>query len=453
MSSLGSNGPTSWHARLIQAAGKGDEAKIQDLVLESYPHEETYKDALRIALQRVVSRGNEPLTRLLLERGAQVNVTISAEVSPLHRAAELGHQNIVKALIDHGADPNSKDRTGQTPIFPAAQRNHPEVLTSLLEAGANVNVKDEHDQTVMLCLAAEKAEKLMKWGDEIIAVLLKTELDLEIKDKDERTALLWAAATGKESLVKILLTGRIEGKADINATNDRGKTALHLAVESKMNRVAVIKLLLQHGADISAQSDGGWTALHNAAEKGFEDVVSLLLKYKADVNATTLNGMTALHHCARNGHIEIVRLLLRQQGIRVHRKDSFEATPMLGAAQNGHVDIARLLSPTNDGVNLSLPAQAACNGFQATVADFGMEHRPMNHRKYSVFDVLYGWDEDKQKPTVTTLTRNIPAKPAFRWIHLPTNNLAWVETLITKHFIEDGASDVDGFKAMEKLLG
>ncbi|KAI4242493.1 MAG: hypothetical protein L6R42_011004, partial [Xanthoria sp. 1 TBL-2021] len=398
-------------------------------------------------------RGNESLTRLLLERGAQVNITIEGEVSPLHRAAELGHQNIVRALFEHGVDPNSRDRTRQTPIFPAAQRNHPKVLKSILEAGADANVRDEDGQTLMLCLAAEKAEKLMKWGNEIIEILLKTNLDLEVKDKDGRTALLWAAATGKESLAKLLLTGRIERKADIYATNYRGKTALHLAVESKSNRVAVVKLLLQNGADVRAQSDGGWTALHNAAEKGFEDIASLLLDWEADVNATTSSGMTPLHWCARNGHIDLVKLLLRQQGIRVHRKDSFEETPMLGAAQNGHIDIAQLLSPTNDGANLSHPARAACDGFQATVVDFGMEHRPMNHRKYSVFDVLYGWDDDKQKPAVTTLSRNVPAKPAFRWIHLPTNNLAWVETLLTKHFIEDSASDVDGFKALEKLLG
>ncbi|KAL8657066.1 MAG: hypothetical protein Q9226_002287 [Calogaya cf. arnoldii] len=453
MSSIGSSGPTSWHAKLIQAAGKGDEAKVRHLIEEGYPHQVTYKDALRIALQRVVSRGNESLTRLLLDKGAQVNMPVEAEVSPLHRAAEPGHQNIVKALLEHAAHPNSRDRIRQTPIFPAAQRNHPNVLTTLLEAGANVNVKDEDGQTLMLCLAAEKAEKLMKWSNEIIEILLKTNLNLEVKDKDGRTALLWAAATGKESLARLLLTGRIERKADITATNYRGKTALHLAVESKLNRVAVVKLLLQNGASVRAQSDGNWTALHNAAEKGFEEVASLLLDWGADVNAMTSSGMTPLHWCARNGHIDVVKLLLRQEGIRVHRKDSFDETPMLGAAQNGHIHIAQLLSPTNDGPNLSLPARAACDGFQATVVDFGMEHRHMNHRKYSVYDVLYGWDDDKQKPTVTTLSRNVPAKPAFRWIHLPTNNLAWVETLIAKHFIENSASDVDGFKAVEKLLG
>ncbi|KAF2750062.1 hypothetical protein M011DRAFT_229081 [Sporormia fimetaria CBS 119925] len=38
----------------------------------------------------------------------------------------------------------------------------------------------------------------------------------------------------------------------------------------------------------------------------------------------------------------------------------------------------------------------------------------------------------------------------FRWIHLPANNLAWVEALLTKAFIEEGASDFEGFKALER---
>ncbi|KAL9581543.1 MAG: hypothetical protein Q9212_003843 [Teloschistes hypoglaucus] len=453
MSSAGSSGPNSWHALLIQAAGKGDEAKVRHLLAQLYPREEVFKDALRIALQRVAGRGHQALTRLLLEHGAEVNEVLDGEIPPLHKAAETGRDDILKLLLDKGADVNVRDKNHRTPIFPAAQRNHQKALQLLLDGGADVNAKGDDYQTLMLSLAAERSEKLMKWGTEIIQLLLGTSLDLEAKDKDGRTALLWAAATGKESLAKLLLSGRTENTADIHATNYRGKTALHLAVENKTNRMPLIKILLENGANVHAKSDGGWTPLHNAAEKGYEDVASLLLDWGANVNTTTSSGMTALHWCARNGHIGTVKLLLLQSGIRIHRKDSFDETPMLGAAQNGHIEIVRLLSPANDGTNLSLAARLACNGFQATVIDFGMEHRSMNHRKYPVFDLLYGWDRDKQKPIVTTLVRNIPAKPAFRWIHLPTNNITWVETLITKHFVENSASDVDGFKALEKLLG
>ncbi|KAL8820842.1 MAG: hypothetical protein Q9191_007431 [Dirinaria sp. TL-2023a] len=453
MSSIGSGGPSSWHALFIQAAGKGDEPRVRELLAEGSPRADVLRDALRVALQRAAGRGHESLTRLLLEERAEVNDVLEGEIPPLYRAAELGRDRIVRVLLEHGASTSTRDKAKRTALFPAAQRNHRIILRLLLEAGADVNVKDEDDQNLMLCLASERSEKALKWGSEIVQILLQTDLNLEARDKDGRTALLWAAATGKEALAKLLLLGRIRNNADIDATNNRGKTALHLAVESKNNRLELVKVLLENGANVHARSDGGWTALHNAAEKGYVDVASLLLQWKANVNATTSSGMTSLHWSARNGHVDVVKLLLQQHDLRRDRKDSFEETPMLGAAQNGHIDIVRLLSPADDGAHLSATAQAACRGFQATVVDFGMENRTMNHKKYSVFDLLYGFEEQKQRPTVTTLVRNVPSKPAFRWIHLPANNMTWVETLITKHFIENSASDVEGFKALERILG
>ena len=193
-----------------------------------------------------------------------------------------------------------------------------------------------------------------------------------------------------------------------------------------------------------------WTALHNAADKGYKNVAALLLRRSADVNATTSSGMSPLHWAARNGHVELVELLLQQKDIRKNLKDSNDQTPMLGAAENGFIDIVKMLSPADDGRLLSVTAQGACKGFQATIVDFGMENRPINHTKTSVFDLLYGWDEKMDKPHVSTLIRNVPAKPTFRWIHLPANNMAWVEALLTKQFVENSASDVQGFKALEK---
>lgn len=463
MSSVGSNGPTSCHARLIQAVVKGEEGNVREILDDALQRNAALQDTLRIALQRAVGRGHEPLTRLLLEQGAPVNIIGDGEVFPLHRAAEVGRENIIRLLLDFGAHVDNKDRNQRSAIFAAAQKLHHTSLSLLLDAGADVNLRDREGQTLLLFLATEKSflaadriekdEKRESKSLEILGTLLRRNPDLEVKDKEGRTALLWAAATGKVSLARQLISSSPPKVANIKATNNRGKTALHLAVDCKSNRLAMVDLLLQYGADVHSKSDGGWTPLHNAAEKGYEDVAASLLEWKANVNTTTSSGMTALHWSARNGHINVVRLLLKQPGIRIHRKDFFEESAMLGAAQNGHIEIAHLLSPTRDGDNLSTEARVACDGFQATVVDFGMEHRPMNHKKHSVFDVLYGWDDSREKPAVTTLVRNIPAKPAFRWIHLPTNNIAWVETLLTKYFIENSASDVDGFKALEKLLG
>lgn len=73
--------------------------------------------------------------------------------------------------------------------------------------------------------------------------------------------------------------------------------------------------------------------------------------------------------------------------------------------------------------------------------------------KPSIYDLLYGWeDSEKNVPTVPILAKNVKWEPHFRWIHLPANNIAWVETLLAKSFVEGGSRDVEGFKALEKCF-
>lgn len=259
MSSIGSDGSTSWQASFYQAAGKGDESRVRELIREGTLYGDKYTEALRLALQRVAGRGHEPLTRLLLEKGADVTTSSENEVPALYKAAELGKDKVVKLLLDYGADKETRDKSRRTAIFPAAQRNHRNTLNLLLSAGANVNAKDADGQNVMLYLASERIEKTVKWGEEVIRILLEKDVDLEAKDKEGRTSLLWCSASGKEMLARLLLTGRVQNNADIRPTNNRGKTALHLAAENhhEKNRDTLVKLLLDHGADPHTRSDGG----------------------------------------------------------------------------------------------------------------------------------------------------------------------------------------------------
>jgi len=100
---------------------------------------------------------------------------------------------------------------------------------------------------------------------------------------------------------------------------------------------------------------------------------------------------------------------------------------------------------------LSQNAINACHGFDATIVDMRMksEHKVLVQKK-SVFDVLYARDSDGEYP-VTTSVRTLKHPPDLRWINLPANNMAWIKALLTKAFIEDGATDVEAYRAMEKI--
>ncbi|KAL1891947.1 hypothetical protein Sste5346_007291 [Sporothrix stenoceras] len=456
MASIASSAPDPRHLQLIAASAQANESRVREILAEesvwSTRHDH---DALRQSLQKVAARGNLAVTRLLLEKGADVEPRRESEMPALFKAAEAGHFAVVQELLQHNANPNFvvRSRLGQTALFPACFRGHNKVVGLLLDHGADVRIRDKEGRTPLLYLASEKEK--VKWTMDTLKLLIdRGGANIEVRDNIGRTPLLWAATNGNLQLVEALLNGSLGGAqaAEVSAANNRGRSALHLAAEA--NHEAMVRLLLQHKADPNAVSDGGWTPLHNAVQNGHAGVVALLLAEDANVNAELSNGMTPLHWAAFNGFETVVKLLLARDETKLDVKDSFDRTPMLCAAERFHRDIVQLLSPVHAARRLSPAARAACQEFKATVVDFGNFRDGKQHQvfKRSVFDVLYGWDEENGKPKIDTQIKNIKYQPDFRWIHLPANNIAWVETLLSKWFIEGGSRDIEHFKALEKCF-
>jgi hypothetical protein len=141
--------------------------------------------------------------------------------------------------------------------------------------------------------------------------------------------------------------------------------------------------------------------------------------------------MTPLHWAATNGNVDIVKELLSLPGIKRHPKDSPGYTPLMRAAQHKHTVVAHLLSSSDDGSDLSTIARQACTEFYATIVDFFPQKKDRKKfavfSKPTIFDLLYSiehkGDQQKlgeRKPPLKTV---IESKAAFRWIHLPANNV------------------------------
>jgi ankyrin repeat protein len=457
------------HIRLLSASVSGSESRVLELLTEESWTSDADRHALRQALVKVVTKGHLDVLRLLLSHGAGVHPERENELSPLFKAAEAGNLAVAAQLLDHGADPNWRSKNGQTALFPACMRGHNAIVQALLDKGADVNggtnqdgnPGDKDGRTPLLFLASEKRGK---WTVETARLLLQQEhVDLDPRDSISRTPLHWTATNNYIDLARALLAGESGRRADINAAQNRGKTALHLAAEH--NQVDLVELLLAHGAHPDPVSDGRWTPLHNACDKGHDVVVAKLLAVGASINAQLFNGMTPLHWAAFNGHGAVVKLLLGEPKTDISIRDQFERTPLLCAAERHHKDLVHLLSPSRAPHRLSERAREATRLFYATVVDFG-DFQEMKYRKGdvqekkkqlvfkpSIYDLLYGWeDSDKNVPTVPVLAQNVKWEPHFRWIHLPANNIAWMETLLAKSFVEGGFRDVEGFKALEKCF-
>jgi ankyrin repeat protein len=299
---------------------------------------------------------------------------------------EKNHIAIVQLLLEHGANPETADKKGRTALMTAAWQNHWHILNSLIVKGANINAKDARGRNVLHNLGADKK---CDWGDSVIDRILAENIQIdgpEGQDQLGRTPLHWACATGKLHLAELLLTRPKGPTAHINAVEIREKTSLHLAASH--DRDDLVLLLLKYGAECNKQSDGGWTALHNACEIGSQVIVRILIEAGSDVNAKLLNGMTPLHLAAQGGHIEVVKLLLEQKDIRRTARDTFGSTPFLRAAQNKRKDIVSLLAPFNNLERMSEDALGACNGFHATIVDFGNFRNENRVKRWTVYGMV-----------------------------------------------------------------
>jgi uncharacterized protein len=72
------------------------------------------------------------VTRLLIERGADVNAAQTAGYRPLHQAAVAGREDLVLLLLNAGADKTARCDRGKTSAEYARERGH-EAAAALLE--------------------------------------------------------------------------------------------------------------------------------------------------------------------------------------------------------------------------------------------------------------------------------------------------------------------------------
>ncbi|KAI9368107.1 hypothetical protein BJX61DRAFT_242121 [Aspergillus egyptiacus] len=469
-SSMASSSHDRIEPRFLKAAATDNLEELKEVVATARETGQLTEGLLQAGLMRAAERGGINGVEYLLGIGARPDLPVPVPkekggggnptnggrgVTPLLRAVERNHIRIVQLLLEHGASTECADRKGRTAVMTAAWKNHFHVLQMLITRRADVNARDARGRNVLHNLAADK---MCDWGEDVIRSLLGTVCEIDAQDELGRTPLHWACATGKERLAEMLLarpliadarsSGVAMAGADVNAVEGRNKTALHLAVAHGYERI--IELLLRRGANVNAPSDGGWTPLHNACDRGSVSIVRRLLAAGAMINSQLLNGISPLHLAAQGGHREVVECLLECPGLKQRLRDNFGCTPFLRAAQFKRKDVLALLAPYNNVLALSEDARGACEGFKATVVDFGNFHNENRVKRTSVFDLLYGRDaENYRKQAFTALPSNSKATD-FRWIHLPANNMAWVEALLTKAFIEEGAHDVESFKGLER---
>lgn len=102
---------------------------------------------LTIALFDARDSRDFSLLNLLLTNGANPNIKVYYDKTPLYCIGILKDSRIVELLLKHGANPNVKGRNGDTPLIVASGHGYYETVKTLLKYNADFNIQDEYDNT------------------------------------------------------------------------------------------------------------------------------------------------------------------------------------------------------------------------------------------------------------------------------------------------------------------
>ncbi|XP_034240391.1 uncharacterized protein LOC117644852 [Thrips palmi] len=294
--------------------------------------------------------GHVEVLQVLLEAGATCEAVGGDAVTPLRLAARGGHADAVRFLLGPRARPRPSDQECLDAIGAAAISGHAVAFHVLLE-----EVRRRTPARRWAAAVREFHSEVFEGGDsDVINVFLREcPLDLgPLRERQDKLSLLeLAAMVGAEHSVNALLARRAEPTA---RRNPLAMTALHLAVYGgSLDVVRAILGRIPKGHSLRTGRGELMSPLGLALRVNRLDVVRLLVQEGADVNAQPSKGIPVnpLLQAALFGNAEAVGFLL-ERGARWPRT-AVAWTPLHAAALNGYLGIVKLLVPAE------LPKDAA----------------------------------------------------------------------------------------------
>lgn len=178
-----------------------------------------------------------------------------------------------------------------------------------------------------------------------VVALVKAKADVNAAQADGATALHWAAHWNDFEMADAL----IRAGARVETGNEYGATPLWLA--SVNGSGPMVERLLKAGANAGAPIVSGETPLMSAARAGSVEAVAHLLAAGTAVDATEqARGQTALMWAAAERHPAVVRALVdKGAGVNLGSRSGF--TPLMFAAREGDLESVRLLVERAADVN------------------------------------------------------------------------------------------------------
>lgn len=313
-----------------------------------------YLFTTRTALQTAIEDQTQELAELLLRSGADPNISpvlislsqphlvpcqspefLSRLPSPLSEAIRTFQQDVAKLLLDRGARVDVT--VGECPVLVYAVRHGlTDTISDLLHEGVDPALIYlppgwERDVELTALLAACRRSQT-----DTVRLLVPF-CDHSVLDITESsyTAVQMGVAEGSKDIVQILLeagaspdlVGQGEFELDTRYPNDSTPAMsnnlleaggmLPLSIAAEHGDLAMVQILIAAGANVNGFTDASDTlepnktyALVAVAAKGHTDIVSLLIASGASVHPPSSQHQHAIAAAAEKGHDGILQILI-----------------------------------------------------------------------------------------------------------------------------------------------
>jgi ankyrin repeat protein/beta-lactamase regulating signal transducer with metallopeptidase domain len=196
-------------------------------------------------LLAAVWNGDRNAVRILLDGGADPNVSVDGDGTPLIAAVQSGDEAMVRLLLGGGADPGLWVSGDGSPLFHAAASGDERTAGQLLDAGADPNVEIPGDGNALIVAAREGhldvVELLVARGAEIDRVV-----------PGDENPLIRAAGGGHLEVVRYLLDMGADPNVRVviepNVFQPDGDIRTPLSMARRGGHRAVVELLEARGA-------------------------------------------------------------------------------------------------------------------------------------------------------------------------------------------------------------
>jgi len=249
-------------------------------------------------------------------------------------------RDVIQCLVEAKANLEAKDKSGNTALSLSCsvEGDNFEVVKYLVkEAHACLETRNKDDRTPLMNALFHECHTI---AIDVIQCLLEAKANLEATDNWGNTALNLALRAGNTNVVRYLVK---EAHANVETKNDDAETPLELAVRKASDRehlyihLDIVQILLEAKANPEVEvydgGDGG-TILTMAAKDTDFEVVQCLLEAKANLEAKSKSGHTALSKAAYYNESEMVQYLVNARA-NLKTKSVNGLTPLMNASLAG----------------------------------------------------------------------------------------------------------------------